>query len=82
MAQTENLTRYDVVKSEKHGWELKAGGKTVAWRATKVALLDDLQAMLDRFGDGDGTVHIHTEIGGIEEERTYPRAKDPRKSPG
>jgi hypothetical protein len=82
MAQTEILTRYDVVKSGKDGWELKTGGKTVAWRGSKTALVDDLQATLDRVGDGDGTVRIHTEIGGIEEERTYPRSKDPRKSPG
>jgi hypothetical protein len=65
-----------------HGWELKAGGRVVARAASKVEILDDLQATLRRVGSGEGTVRIHTENGGIEEERTYPRAKDPRKSPG
>ena len=40
MAQTEILTRYDVVKSGKDGWELKTGGKIVAWRESKTALVD------------------------------------------
>lgn len=31
---------------------------------------------------GEGTVHIHREDGQLEEERTFPRAKDPRRSPG
>jgi hypothetical protein len=75
------LTRYDLVKAE-NGWELKAGGKVVARAATKGEIVDDLEGTLRRVGDGEGTVRIHTEIGGIEEERTYPRSKDPRKSPG
>ena len=29
-----------------------------------------------------GTVRIHTADGRIQEERTYPRASDPRRSPG
>jgi hypothetical protein len=82
---TDTLTRYDLVKADKDGWELKTGGKTVSWFATKEAALEPgslLQQTLDRISSGEGTVRIHTEIGGIEEERTYPRSKDPRKSPG
>lgn len=74
MGQIECVTRYDLVKAEGGGWQLNSGGKAVAWRENKCALLDDLQATLDRVGDGDGTVRIHTETGGIEEERTYPRS--------
>jgi hypothetical protein len=31
---------------------------------------------------GEGTVRIHREDGQLEEERTFPRSKDPRQSPG
>ncbi len=31
---------------------------------------------------GEGTVRIHREDGQFEEERTFPRSKDPRQSPG
>ena len=82
---SENLTPYDLVKAEKDGWELKTGGKVVGWFATKASALEPngvLQKILDKSSGGEGTVRVHTEIGGIEEERTYPRAKDPRKSPG
>lgn len=74
MGQIECVTLYDLVKAEGGGWQLNSGGKAVAWRESKGALLDDLQATLDRVGDGDGKVRIHTEIGGIEEERTYPHS--------
>lgn len=76
------LTRYDLVKAEKEGWDLKTGGKPVAWRLSKSSLIEELQTILDRVGNGEGSVRIHTASGGMEEERTYPRSKDPRKSPG
>ena len=81
MAQ--NLTRYDVVDAG-NGWELKTGGRVIFHFATKSEAIDHgrLQQILDQVSSGEGTVRIHTEIGGIEEERTYPRSKDPRKSPG
>ena len=77
----ETLQRYDLVKVQ-DGWELKSGGDVVAKAGTKAEIVDDLEGTLRRVGNGQGTVRIHTEIGGIEEERTYPRSKDPRKSPG
>ena len=73
MGQVECVTRYDLVKAEGGGWQLNSGGKLVAWRKDKSVLLNDLQATLDRVGDGDGMVRIHTESGSVEEERTYPR---------
>jgi hypothetical protein len=41
-----------------------------------------LQRILDSVSGGEGTVRIHTEIGGVEEERTYLRSKGQRKSRG
>jgi hypothetical protein len=79
-----NLTRYDLVKG-KDGWELKTGGRVVGQFERKSQALkpdEEVQRILDRLSGGEGTVRIHTEIGGIEEERTYPRSRDPRKSPG
>jgi hypothetical protein len=32
--------------------------------------------------DREGSLKIHRADGGIEEERTYPRAADPARSPG
>jgi hypothetical protein len=79
-----NLTRYDLVRG-KDGWELKTDGRVVGQFETKGEALERdaaLQRILDRLSGGEGTVRIHTEIGGIEEERTYPRSRDPRKSAG
>jgi hypothetical protein len=79
------LTRYDFVKSAKDGWVLKTSGRTVGWFATKAAALEPgslLQRILDSVSGGEGTVRIHAEIGGIEEERTYLRSRGQRKSRG
>jgi hypothetical protein len=79
MAVNENLTRYDLVKAVT-GWSLKSGGTVYKSFATKeLALSGGLRRVLSRTG---GTVRIYTKVGGIEEERTYPRSKDPRKSRG
>lgn len=72
----ETLARYDLVKGETD-WELKASGRVVANYRTKAEALEKLTERVKR-----GTVRIHTEVGAIEEERTYPRSMDPRKSPG
>jgi hypothetical protein len=72
----EALRRYDVVKATE-GWELRSGGVVVSTYRNKSEAVNDLPHQVLR-----GTVSIHTEIGGIEEERTYPRSADPRKSPG
>ena len=78
----ENLTRYDLVKAKgKDDWELKSSGRVVATFATKTEATDGGQ-LAKAIGKEGGTVRIHTEIGGIDEERTYPKSKDRRKSPG
>ena len=76
---TQELPRYDLVKGTE-GWDLKFEGRTVAKFATKGEAIHGGQ--LEIAVGGRGTVRIHTEIGGIEEERTYPRSNDPRKTPG
>jgi uncharacterized protein DUF2188 len=73
---TQTLNRNDLVKGA-DGWELKSHGEVVAAFSTKAEALEKIPKRVTT-----GTVRIHTEIGGIEEERTYPRSKDPRKSPG
>jgi hypothetical protein len=72
----ETLRRFDLVKGDQD-WELKSNGQIVASYRSKAEALEHIPGKVKI-----GTVRIHTEIGGIEEERTYPRAKDPRKSPG
>lgn len=76
------LDRYDLVKSKTGpGWDLNGpGGKTKATFATKGEPLKD--GALEKAIGGKGSVRIHTEVGAIEEERTFPRSADPRKSPG
>lgn len=39
------------------------------------------EALLEKLV-GEGTVRIHREDGQFEEERTFPRSDDPRRSPG
>lgn len=41
-----------------------------------------MQKMQDYMSDKTGSVKIHTEDGKIQEERTYPRKADPKKSKG
>jgi hypothetical protein len=84
MTEQANLTRYDLVKGD-DGWVLKTEGRVVGVFDTKAKALGrggPLQRLLNKLSGGEGTVRIHTEIGGIEEERTYPRSRDPRKSLG
>jgi hypothetical protein len=75
------LKRYDLVKSKSSGWELKANGSVMKKFATKAEAVRG--GVLERaIGKPGGTVRIHTDIGAVQEERTYPRGADPRKSPG
>lgn len=64
-----------------NGWELKKAG---AERASKrAATKHELVSALADFFDGKtASVKIHKADGTIEEERTYPRSADPRRSEG
>ncbi|WP_445677393.1 DUF2188 domain-containing protein [Pseudomonas putida] len=63
------------------GWELKKAG---AERASKrSSTKQELVALLSEFFQGKtASVTIHKADGTIEEERTYPRSDDPRRSKG
>ncbi|MFK3772988.1 DUF2188 domain-containing protein [Pseudomonas sp. NPDC089406] len=63
------------------GWELKKAGADRASKraATKKALVSSLA---DFFDGKTASVKIHKADGTIEEERTYPRPADPRRSNG
>jgi hypothetical protein len=64
------------------GWELKdQTGDLVATFGTKTEALKGgkLEKLLGKSG---GTVRIHRQDGQFAEERTYPRSRDPRSSPG
>ncbi|HHQ4775507.1 TPA: DUF2188 domain-containing protein [Aeromonas veronii] len=62
-------------------WKLKKEGND---RASIVA--DTKADLIDRtrefMSDKTGSVKIHKEDGKFQEERTYPRSKDPSKSKG
>ncbi|WP_085677705.1 MULTISPECIES: DUF2188 domain-containing protein [unclassified Pseudomonas] len=63
------------------GWELKKVG---AERASKRAAIKQelVNALADFFDGKTASVKIHKADGTLEEERTYPRAADPRRSKG
>jgi hypothetical protein len=64
------------------GWALiDQAGKIVRIFDTKTDALAG--GTLERLvGKQGGTVRIHKQDGGFAEERTYPRSRDPRTSPG
>lgn len=75
------MKRIDVVKKG-DGWFGKDGsGKTVAKAPTKVDAVRKT-AEVARKDSQAVTVKIHNETGGFQEERTYPRSADPKKSKG
>lgn len=63
-------------------WQLKSGSKQVIKSFENKA--DALQGgVLERaVGVGGGSVQVRKLDGTIQEERTYPRTADPKKSPG
>jgi hypothetical protein len=62
-------------------WRLEKEGSDRAKRVfdTKDEALKDLRGAV---GPGGGSVRIRKVDNTIQEERTYPRGKDPKKSPG
>jgi hypothetical protein len=74
------VKRIDVVKKGDH-WEGRSGTTTVAQGRTKV----DAVRNTTKVAKADSqpvSVRIHKENGQIQEERTYPRSADPRRSKG
>jgi hypothetical protein len=74
------MDNYHVVPTT-DGWKFHAQGSDEALISapTKARLLELLPSFMDA---RIGTVKIHTETGQIEDERTYPRSEDPRRSQG
>ena len=68
-------------RSSKPGWKVKQqGGKVVAKSKTKTAAVKDAARIARK--DKRASVVIRNTNGRIQEERSYPRGSDPRKSKG
>lgn len=74
------MDNYHITKKDDK-WQLKKEG---AERASKTAdtKAELLKKTTEFMSDKTGSVKIHKEKGGIQEERTFQRKDDPRKSKG
>ena len=78
-----NLPKYTLKKNdEKDRWELEHDKthevvKTFGTKAKATA-----GGVLEKAIGGEGSVKIQKENGRFQEERTFPRSEDPRKSKG
>jgi hypothetical protein len=72
----------DVVK-KRDGWAGESGGRTVpnTKASTKAEAIKRVAAAAKK-GSEPVSVRIHNMDGKFQEERTYPRSADPRKSKG
>jgi hypothetical protein len=75
------LHRY-TLKEENGGWVLKdqEGGVLTTFKSKAEATTGG--ELENAIGAKGGSVRIHKEDGTLEEERTFPRSKDPPHSPG
>jgi hypothetical protein len=73
------LKRFEL-KRDGEEWGLfdQIGDRVRAFRTKAEALQSGVLEKLV----GEGSVRIHREDGQMEEERTFPRSQDPRRSPG
>lgn len=76
-----------------YGWLVSSGDERWNWRWSKYFSEDDPSRVPAKHRAmkyakqialklGGGTVKIHSRTGRIQEERTYPRSRDPKRSPG
>ncbi|MFQ1715349.1 DUF2188 domain-containing protein [Aeromonas sp. 94A] len=74
------MDNYHITKDGEQ-WKLKKEGNDRASIVadTKADLIDKTREFM---GGKTGSVKIHKEDGTFQEERTYPRSKDPSKSKG
>ena len=69
------------INATDNGWELRKQGATRASKAA--ATKDEMPQVTATFLEGKtASVKIHKQDGTIQEERTYPRSADPRRSEG
>jgi hypothetical protein len=79
-----NLPRFTLAfDQQKEDWALRndMSGRTVRRFETKVDATKG-GVLEDAVGDAGGSVRIHKLNGMYDEERTYPRSRDPRSSKG
>ncbi|MEP5610892.1 MAG: DUF2188 domain-containing protein [Cyclobacteriaceae bacterium] len=76
------MDNYHLTKDEDK-WKLKKDGSERASKVFDGTKSDAVKSSADFLKSGSGgSLKIHKENGRIQEERTYPRSKDPRKSKG
>lgn len=74
------LDKYHLTKKNDE-WRLEKQGsnRAVAKASTKAEAMQQSMEYMNKKG---GSMRVHKENGRIQEERTYPRSKDPRSSKG
>ena len=77
-----SLDKYTLHKDQKSDrWRLEKEGSDRAKR-TFDTKQDALKNLRNTVGSNGGSVRIRKVDNTIQEERTYPRSKDPKRSPG
>lgn len=74
------MDNYHITKSEKLWTLIKEGAQRASKTAATKAEITSIAA--DFLKDKTASLKIHKEDGTIQEERTFPRVADPRKSKG
>lgn len=74
------MKRVDLVKKGKQ-WVAESGGKTISRGPVKTEAVKRTASAAKRERE-PVSVKIHKTDGSIQEERTYPRKADPRRSKG
>lgn len=74
------LDKYDITKRNDE-WRLEKSGMNRARRKAPTKT-EAMQKMQDYMRTHEGSVRIHKANGQIQEERTYPRSKDPKGTKG
>lgn len=79
----DKLDRFHLVQRDDKRWALEpeGGGRAKKLFDTK-ADATKRGALGGALGSGGGSIRIHKEDGKIQEERTFPRGRDPRGSKG
>lgn len=74
------LDKYHLTKKGSD-WRLEKAGsnRAVVKESTKAAAIEKARQYV---GQKSGSMRIHKVDGTIQEERTYPRSRDPRKTKG
>ena len=76
-----SMKRIDVVKRKDGTWVAETNGRKVVGGATKAEVVKAAAAKA-KSGKDPVSLRIHKQDGKLQEERTYPRKADPRKSKG